>query len=49
MGHIIYPYSVVEVDTFRIGTIGDLNLEDVKLLCNDIQQYFETNNIEIKY
>ncbi|MDR0749326.1 MAG: 2-aminoethylphosphonate--pyruvate transaminase [Tannerellaceae bacterium] len=35
-GFIIYPGKISQADTFRIGTIGDINVHDIKALINAI-------------
>ena len=35
---VIYPGKVSNHDTFRIGTIGDLNLDDIDRLINVIEE-----------
>ncbi|UOY91903.1 2-aminoethylphosphonate--pyruvate transaminase [Ectobacillus sp. JY-23] len=37
-GFVIYPGKISQVDTFRIGTIGDVYEEDMKQLLNAIQE-----------
>jgi len=38
-GFILYPGKLTDVDTFRIGNIGDIVLEDMKRLVNEIECY----------
>lgn len=38
-GYVIYPGKLTDVDTFRIGNIGEIYEEDVHELCNIIEQY----------
>ena len=35
---VIYPGKVSDHDTFRIGTIGDLNLDDIDRLISAVQE-----------
>lgn len=38
-GYVIYPGMLTDVDTFRIGNIGEIYEEDIHELCNIIEQY----------
>lgn len=38
-GYVIYPGKLTDVDTFRIGNIGEIYEEDINALCNIIEQY----------
>ena len=38
-GYVIYPGKLTDVDTFRIGNIGEIYEEDILQLCNIIKQY----------
>lgn len=38
-GYVIYPGKLTDVDTFRIGNIGEIYEEDINTLCNVIEQY----------
>ena len=38
-GYVIYPGKLTDVDTFRIGNIGEIYEEDIHLLCDIIEQY----------
>lgn len=38
MGFVIYPGKVSELDTFRIGTIGDVHVADIERLCDAIAE-----------
>lgn len=38
-GFVIYPGKLTEVDTFRIGNIGEIYEDDVVQLCNVIEEY----------
>jgi 2-aminoethylphosphonate-pyruvate transaminase len=37
-GFVIYPGKVTEVDTFRIGTIGDIRSDDIHRLLQAIKE-----------
>ncbi len=39
-GYAIYPGKVTEVDTFRIGNIGEIYVEDMEKLCAIFKEYF---------
>lgn len=45
-GFILYPGKLTDDDTFRIGNIGDISMEDMKKLINEIKQYMEEYNYE---
>lgn len=38
-GFILYPGKLTEVDTFRIGNIGDVHTQDFRVLCEAIKTY----------
>ncbi|WP_028393834.1 2-aminoethylphosphonate--pyruvate transaminase [Bacillus cihuensis] len=38
-GFVIYPGKLTDVDTFRIGNIGEIYEEDIHELCNIIEEY----------
>ncbi|MFC7679142.1 2-aminoethylphosphonate--pyruvate transaminase [Paenibacillus sp. GCM10028914] len=38
-GYVIYPGKLTDVDTFRIGNIGEIYEEDINTLCTIIEQY----------
>ncbi|MEG0258873.1 MAG: 2-aminoethylphosphonate--pyruvate transaminase, partial [Lysinibacillus sp.] len=38
-GYVIYPGKLTDFDTFRIGNIGDVHEEDMKDLCEIIENY----------
>jgi 2-aminoethylphosphonate-pyruvate transaminase len=38
-GFVIYPGKVSDIDTFRIGNIGDVNVNDMERLVSAIQEY----------
>ncbi|CAM4218808.1 2-aminoethylphosphonate--pyruvate aminotransferase [Bacillus manliponensis] len=40
-GYIIYPGKLTDVDTFRIGNIGEIYEEDIVELCNIVEQYMK--------
>lgn len=38
-GYVLYPGKLTEIDTFRIGNIGEIYEEDIHQLCNIIEEY----------
>ncbi|MBE9916851.1 2-aminoethylphosphonate--pyruvate transaminase [Paenibacillus donghaensis] len=38
-GYVIYPGKLTDVDTFRIGNIGEIYQEDIEQLCDIISDY----------
>ncbi|MBD8497887.1 2-aminoethylphosphonate--pyruvate transaminase [Paenibacillus arenosi] len=38
-GFVIYPGKLTDVDTFRIGNIGEIDYEDIEQLCTIIEEY----------
>lgn len=40
-GFVIYPGKLTSIDTFRVGNIGEIYLEDIKELCKIIEEYIE--------
>lgn len=38
-GFVIYPGKLTEIDTFRMGNIGEIYEEDINNLCNIINEY----------
>ncbi|KAB2333080.1 2-aminoethylphosphonate--pyruvate transaminase [Cytobacillus depressus] len=38
-GYVIYPGKLTDVDTFRIGNIGEIYEEDIQELCSIIEEY----------
>lgn len=42
-GFVLYPGKLTDVDTFRIGNIGDVSIEDLSVLCDAIDQYMGVN------
>lgn len=40
-GYAIYPGKVTDADTFRIGNIGEIYLEDIEKLCTIFTEYME--------
>lgn len=45
-GFVIYPGKLTDVDTFRIGNIGDIHKEDMLALCEVIENYMVVKNNE---
>ncbi len=44
-GFILYPGKLTEVDTFRVGNIGDLSDEDIAQLCQAVKKYMEVVSV----
>lgn len=42
-GYAIYPGKVTDADTFRIGTIGEIYLEDIDRVCDIFEEYFQSH------
>lgn len=42
-GYAIYPGKVTDVDTFRIGNIGEIYPEDIEKVCDYIKTFLEEN------
>lgn len=40
-GYAIYPGKVTDADTFRIGNIGEIYLEDVDRVCDILKEFLE--------
>ncbi|EIW18900.1 MULTISPECIES: 2-aminoethylphosphonate--pyruvate transaminase [Pelosinus] len=38
-GFVLYPGKLTDVDTFRIGNIGEIHKQDILQLCNIIEEY----------
>lgn len=38
-GFVLYPGKLTDVDTFRIGNIGEIYAEDIQQLCDIIEEY----------
>lgn len=38
-GYVLYPGKLTDIDTFRIGNIGEIYKEDIEKLCLIIQEY----------
>lgn len=43
----IYPGKTTKADTFRIGSIGDLHEEDMKILIESIQDAFKAMGVAL--
>ena len=41
-GYAIYPGKVTDADTFRIGNIGEIYLEDIDKVCDIMEEFFHT-------
>ena len=49
-GYAIYPGKVTDADTFRIGNIGEIYLEDMETLCDIFEDFFyEIDRRTIQY
>lgn len=42
-GYAIYPGKVTDADTFRLGNIGEIYLEDIDKVCDIFEEYFTTH------
>ncbi|KRF67534.1 2-aminoethylphosphonate--pyruvate aminotransferase [Bacillus sp. Soil768D1] len=40
-GYVIYPGKLTDIDTFRIGNIGEIYEEDIQKLCNIVEKYMK--------
>ena len=40
-GYAIYPGKVTDADTFRIGNIGEIYLEDIDRVCGIMEDFFK--------
>lgn len=45
-GFVIYPGKLTDVDTFRVGNIGDIHEDDMLALCEVIENYMVVKNNE---
>lgn len=45
-GFVIYPGKLTEIETFRIGNIGEIYKEDINKLCEIIEEYLNSKNNE---
>lgn len=43
-GFVLYPGKLTDVDTFRIGNIGEIYKEDIERLCQSIENYMAVTN-----
>ena len=41
-GYAIYPGKVTDAETFRIGNIGEIYLEDIDKVCNLFEEYLKS-------
>ena len=41
-GYAIYPGKVTDADTFRVGNIGEIYLEDIDKVCDIFEEFFRT-------
>lgn len=46
-GYAIYPGKVTDADTFRIGNIGEIYLEDIDRVCDIMEEFFEERRKKI--
>lgn len=44
-GYAIYPGKVTNIDTFRLGNIGEIYAEDIKKITEIFQNFLESKNI----
>jgi len=44
-GYVIYPGKISQADTFRIGNIGDVHIDDIKGLLDEIKNYLENEQL----
>lgn len=44
---VIYPGKLTTAETFRIGSIGDLNRKDFELLMKEVKNYLNNKKIQI--
>ncbi len=42
-GYAIYPGKVTDADTFRLGNIGEIYLEDIEKVCDIFEEFFKTH------
>ena len=42
-GFVLYPGKLTDINTFRIGNIGEIYEEDIQTLCNVIENYMGVN------
>ena len=42
-GYVIYPGKLTEVDTFRVGNIGEIYLEDIEKLCDLFEAFLKSH------
>ena len=47
LGIILYPGAVTSAKTFRIGVIGDIDLEDVRRVLSEMSNYLKAKNIDL--
>ena len=43
-GYVIYPGKLTEVDTFRVGNIGEVYQEDIEKLCDLFEEFLKGNS-----
>lgn len=41
-GYAIYPGKVTDADTFRLGNIGEIYLEDIDRVCDIFEEFFQS-------
>jgi len=44
---VIYPGKLTKAESFRIGSIGEINLENISTLCEAIKGYLTEKHIPI--
>ena len=47
IGIIIYPGKLTEIDTFRIGCIGQLNEQDMLVVVNSVKEVIDEMGIKL--
>ena len=46
-GYAIYPGKVTDADTFRIGNIGEIYLEDIDRVCDILEEFLKKHCQEV--
>lgn len=44
---VIYPGKLTKAESFRIGSIGEITTDDIRVLCDMISEYLAVKNITI--
>jgi aspartate aminotransferase-like enzyme len=45
---LIYPGKLTKGNSFRIGTIGDINEENIRSLAKEVQAYLTEKSIKLQ-